>query len=208
MLIYSQAGRLRKFFIPVCISFFLGSASCVHKTAASAPSAPALDNSYLDLTPGGSLRIVVPLLKSGALLPEVKPVQEEGNTLLVSTPNLAGYDISYYSIEPASHGRVRLKFTGAEVTREGKTLPDTQAPALPFRLPAAAQHVRLIYLIRKSQSDHNMAVVAAKNLDALSTFTKQLESRPDVCPSDNDIFCSWVPAGVAVRPESELPPKP
>jgi hypothetical protein len=151
---------------------------------------------------------VVPLPKSGALPVETQPLQQEGNTFLVSAANLAGYDISYYSIDPAPHGRVRLKFSSAEITRDSKTIPGSQAPALPFALPLEPLHIRLFYLVRKSQSDHNMAIVASKDLDALNAFTKRLESSPDVCRTDGEIFCSWVPPGIAVRPESQPPPKP
>ncbi|HEX4232436.1 MAG TPA: hypothetical protein VHZ07_27470 [Bryobacteraceae bacterium] len=182
--------------------------SCVHKTIAPASRAPVADNSYLDLVPGGSLRIVVPSLKSGTLPAETQPLQQNGNTFLVSAANLAGYDISYYSIDRAPHGHVRLKFTTAEITRDSKTVSSSQAPALPFPLPLIPQHIRLFYLVRKSRSDHNMAIVASKSLDALNAFTTQLENQPDVCRTDGEIFCSWIPSGIAVRPESQPPPTP
>jgi hypothetical protein len=206
MLICTQ-GAPARIFLPICAALLFTSIGCVHKTPAPASPAPVADNSYLDLAPGGSLRIVVPLLKSGALPVETQPIQAEGNTFLVSAANLASYDVSYYFIDPAPHGRVRLKFTAAEITRDSKTVSGSQPPALPFALPLTPQHIRLFYLVRKSQSDHNMAIIASKNLAALNTFTKRLESRPDVCRTDGEMFCSWVPSGIAVRPESQ-PPKP
>lgn len=192
----------------MCAALLFASVSCLHKTIAPAASTPAAGNSYIDLAPGGSLRIVVPLLKPGALAAGMQSVQRDGNTFLVSAANLAGYYVSVYAIERAPHGRVRLRFTSAETTRDGKTLPGSQPPALPFALPMTAQHIRLIYLVRKSQSDHNMAVVASKSVDALDAFTEQFLGHPDVCRTDREISCSWVPTGIAVRPETQPPPKP
>ncbi|MGC2662244.1 MAG: hypothetical protein WA324_30140 [Bryobacteraceae bacterium] len=169
---------------------------------------PAATPSYLDLEAGGSLRIVVPLLKASGSATVGQPIQQNGNTFLVSAANLAGYDISYYSLDRAPQGCVRLKFAIARVTRDDRNAWEDHPPALPFDLPLTAGHIRLIYLVRQSQSDHNMAIVASKNLDALNIFTKQFENHPEVCRNDRDVTCSWVPLGVAVRPESQPPPKP
>jgi hypothetical protein len=130
-------------------------------------------------------------------------LQQDSNTFLVSAANLAGYDVSHYAIERASHGRVCLKFTAAEITRDGQTIQASQAPALPFTLPLTSQHIRLIYLVRQSQSDHNMAIAASKNLESLNVLTKRLEEHPDGCKSSEEVFCCWVPLGIAVRPESQ-----
>ena len=81
-------------------------------------------------------------------------------------------------------------------------MQEAHAPTLPFALPLKAQHIRLIYLVRSSQSDHNMAITASKSLEALNGFTNRLKGSPDVCKLDGEVFCSWVPAGIAVRPEA------
>jgi hypothetical protein len=156
----------------------------------------------MDLAPGGRLRILVPVLNSNGNGYRVvsDSEQSDGKTIVLSAANLAGYEVSYYFVEGRNDGRVRLKFTSAEITKDGKTAPEA-APTLPFPLPLTAQHIRLIYLIRNSQSDHNMAIAASKSLDALNVFTNQLKSNPDVCRQDGRVFCSWVPAGIAVRPE-------
>jgi hypothetical protein len=151
----------------------------VHVPASA--SIPAADNSYVDLESGWRLSIVVPLVKSG------------------------GYEISQYAITGRSNGAVRLKFTSAEITKDGKTVLDPTPPALPFTLPRGSEHIRLIYLVRASQADHNMAVAASKRLDALNVFTKQLNKNPDVCKTSDEVSCAWVPAGVAVRPEPRQP---
>ncbi len=160
-----------------------------------------IDNSYTDLKPGERLRIVVPLLKSGGYLVATSPVAQEGNTIALSAAGLIGYEVSYYAIQKRSNGRVRLHFTSAESSKDGKTVPEEKAPALPFALPAKAAHIRLIYLVRSSRSDHNMAITASTNLEALDVFTSQLKSDPEVCKNEDEVSCSWVPAGIAVRPE-------
>jgi hypothetical protein len=155
----------------------------------------------MDLVPGRRLRILVPVLDSNGYRVASDSEQNDGKTIVLSAANLAGYEVSYYSIDAGNNGKVRLKFTSAEITKDGKTIQETVAPTLPFPLPLKAQHIRLIYLIRNSQSDHNMAIAASKNLEALNVFTNQLKGNPDVCGRDGEVFCSWVPAGIAVRPE-------
>lgn len=172
---------------------------------APAPAASALRNdSYTDLKAGWTLRIVVPLLKSGAFQTEALPQKTEGNTIWLSATDFIGYTTSQYAVTGKA-GKVRLTFLAAEESREGHTAPLMHAPALPFQLPRKAEYVRLVYLVRVSQADHNMAIVAATRLDALSAFTNRFMENPSVCHSDTRIFCSWVPAGVAVRAETNAP---
>jgi hypothetical protein len=177
-------------------------AACSHKTVhtpAATISAPA-DNSYMDLMPGERLRILIPVLSSGGYQVTWGSERIEGNTIVLSATNLVGYEMSYYSIEDKGKGKVRLKFSFAERTINGKTAPAPSAPKLPFPLPMKTQHIRLVYLVRQSQSDHNMAITAAKNLYALNTFTERLKNDPGMCRREGEIFCTWVPAGIAVRP--------
>ena len=163
-----------------------------------ASSAVPRNDSYVDLKAGGTLRIVVPLLNSGGFRSELLPQKTDGNTISLAATDLIGYVTSHYAVT-GRDGKVRLTFVSAEESREGKTVSVIGAPPLPFELPRRTEYVRLIYLVRVSQADHNMAIVAAKPLDALNTFTSRFKEDPSVCHSDYQIFCSWVPAGVAVR---------
>jgi hypothetical protein len=187
----------------------IATGGCSHKNIpVPMPTASniAKPDDYLDLEPEWKLRIVVPLVKSGGFRPAVTAQQTDGSTISMSAADLLGYEVSHYVVNGKDGGRVRLTFVSAEATREGKTVPETHAPALPFSLPERREHIRLVYLVRVSQVDHNMAVVAAKRLDALNAFTKRLRENPSVCAEkEEDIFCSWVPAGIAVRPESRMP---
>lgn len=185
----------------ISAAVLLLTAGCVHKTVHAAAANPPIDNAYMDLTAGGRLRITVPILASGGYQVATDAAQEHGNSIMMSAANRFGYAVSYYSIEGHSKGKVRIRFKSAEITRNGTTVQQTSAPRLPFPLPSAAEYIRLIYLVRKSPADHNMAIAASKNLEALNAFTNLMKSKPEVCKSDAVVSCSWVPAGVAVRPE-------
>jgi hypothetical protein len=171
--------------------------------ASHAGNIPVPDNSYTDLEGGSRLSILIPLTKSGTR-PTFSTQQKNGSTITLSAADLTGYEIAYYSIRGRRDGAVRLKFTSAEITRDGKTVPELNPPVLAFPLPGGSEHIRLIYLVRASQADHNMAIVASKHLDALNTFTKQLKNDPGICARNDEVSCSWVPAGIAVRQDAAL----
>lgn len=173
------------------------------------------DNSYVDLEPGWTLRVVVPVRKSGAASTSGVTESVHGNTITLSAGDLIGYDTAHYAVRGKRGGSVKLMFVSAEETIGGKAVPlvgtgavatavvaGAKAFALPFEIPQRSEHVRLIYLVRVSQADHNMAIAGAKHMEALDAFTKRLRQDPTACASSGEIFCAWVPAGVAVRPEN------
>ncbi|MFL6417299.1 MAG: hypothetical protein ACJ74Y_16705 [Bryobacteraceae bacterium] len=94
-----------------------------------------------------------------------------------------------------------MRFASADIAREGRTVQQTREPFLPFPLPRNQQYVRLIYLIRSSKADHDMAIVASSSLTTLDVFTRQLKANAGICNSDTKVFCSWVPTGIALMPE-------
>jgi len=146
-------------------------AACSHKPVAPPPPAPK-DQSYLDLAPGSRLRILVPLSKDS-------------------------YEFSYYSAQAQRNGRLRLQFVSAERSKDGQTVPLAAKPQLPFPLPRKPAYIRLVFLIRISESDHNMAIISAKTRPAVEALTARLKQHPNDC----NIGCVWVPQGVAVRPQ-------
>ena len=159
------------------------------------------DNSFLDLRAGGRLKVVVPVFNSGHNQITSSFEQTKDSSVVLSAAGLAGYQSSYYSAVGSTDGIVRLRFQSAESTKDGKTAALAKAPELPFALPPKRQHVRLLYLVRQSGSDHNMAIVASKHLAPLNSFTQRVKNDPNLCRSNGEIFCSWVPAGIAVRAE-------
>lgn len=160
------------------------------------------NNSFSDLEPGSALKIILPLLKSGGFLPELQTEQINANTFNVRADDFIGYTTLHYTAV-GRKGTVTLKFVSAEQTQQGNTTSLPQSPPLPFALPHHRAHVRLVYLVRVSRADHNMAIVASKRIDALNAFTARLNEHPEICKTADGIFCSWVPAGVAVRVEHQ-----
>jgi hypothetical protein len=180
----------------------LSGTSCSHKRAFVSPPAP-VDNSYMDVVPGTRLRILVPLLKEGQRDLGLGTFQSAGSTISVSASNLIGYQLSYYSAEKRRQGKVRLKFVSEETSRDGKMMAETERPdSLPFVLPQEPAFVRLVFLVRVSAADHNMAIVAAQTRDELDSLTTTLRKDPKACQTVTTTFCTWIPEGVAVRPES------
>jgi hypothetical protein len=165
----------------LAVSLLLALAACSRKVVHK-PATPQVstDNAYFDLQPGSNLRIVLPLKNEGA-----QP----------------GFEIAHYAVTGHRGRRVRLEFLSAEITSDGKLVPEPRAPLLPFGLPPKPAHIRLLYLQRLSQADHNMAVLAAARIDILDGATKQIRADPNRCRTTSEIFCYWVPPQVAVRPE-------
>jgi hypothetical protein len=197
-------------FFFVCASMIPALAGCSRhhvQVPAGGPASPAANNSYMDLEAGWRLRIVVPVTASGGERVETGARESQGNTIVLSAPNLIGYEVSYYTIEGHRKGKVRLKFASAEMTKSGKTVAEPEPPRLSFSLPNGTKFVRLVYLVRASRADHNMAIAAAKSKAALTALTAELRENPSACESRGDVFCAWVPAGVAVRPEQLTPAK-
>jgi hypothetical protein len=164
--------------------------------------AAAEPSTYIDLQPGWRLRVVTPILRSGGYRLQPVDQQADGDTIAVSTgTDFLGYETAYYAVRARGRG-VRVEFSAAEISQDGKTAMQPKPVAHLFQLPRNARHVRLIYLLRTSQADHDMAVVATRELDALATLTHQVQTDPSSgCRSDRAGFCSWIPAGIAVRPE-------
>jgi len=183
---------------------FLALASLLTGCAARHARAPAamvqpVGPSYIDLEPGWRLRVVTPILKSGGY--RLKPTGETsgGNTVTLSVgDDFLGYETAYYAVK----ARHAVEFVSAETTRDGRTTPQPQPVAHLFQLPRGIRHVRLIYLVRVSQADHDMAVAAAKDMPALEALTRRLEANPaEACHDGQGAFCAWIPEGIAVVPQ-------
>jgi hypothetical protein len=184
----------------VSTALLLITSACFQRLIVTPPT-PS-DNSYLDLTPGSSLRILVPILSGGQNHLAFDSTQSNSNSLTITVANLAGYEVSHYLAQGHRNGRVHLKFTSAEITKDGHTVPEAAAPHLPFQFPNKGQFIRLVFLVRISESDHNMAIVTADTQDLLETFTSQIRQNPNACQVTNTVSCVWVPEGIAVRPQT------
>jgi len=166
-----------------------------------ADPAPAGARYYVDLEPGWRVRVVTPILKSGGYRLKTADQTAGGPSAATLTvkagPDFLGYEIAWYAVEAR-----KIVFTAAEVHNKDGVVPAAQ-PIVPlFRLPGEARYVRLIYLVRVSEADHDMAVVAASKVDALDALTAQVRAHPETWGSQRKTFCSWIPDGIAVTPET------
>jgi hypothetical protein len=187
-----------------CIGMAAFLSACGPRTVRVPPATVARSASqdYIDLQPGWRLTVVTPILKSGGYVLHTSEQQTAGNTVTLMGTDFAGYEVAHYSVQARTGGGVRVRFGSAEVAKEGKTESQSRSIAPLFKLPRAARYVRLIYLIRVSQADHNMAVAAANEPGALDALTRQIQADPsDGCKIGKRTFCSWIPEGIAVRPE-------
>ncbi len=161
----------------------------------------ASDNSFLDLKAGGRLKVVVPVFNSGhdqitSTFEQTKAAplcSQRRISPAINLPTTPSWEIRTGSSDSGSNR--------PNPRKTGRQLPTGESARTSVRASRKRQHVRLLYLVRQSGSDHNMAIVASKHLAPLNSFTQRVKSDPNLCRSDGEIFCSWVPAGIAVRAE-------
>jgi hypothetical protein len=192
---------MRPIFCLALLTLFFG---CARKTARvpTAPAPLAADTSYLDLQAGWRLRVITPLLRSGGYLPKTVQEQTAGNTVTFSAGNdFLGYETAYYAVTKRKRAGVRITLSSVETTKDGTTTQQGTPMAHLFQLPHHSRYIRLLYLQRMSEADHNMAVLASNRMSDLQKLTGQVEANPSACVSNDSTFCSWIPAGIAVRPE-------
>jgi hypothetical protein len=184
----------------LCLALASVLTGCATRHArAPAAAVQPIGPTYIDLEPGWRLRVVTPILKSGGYRLKLAGQTVDGNTIALSAgDDFLGYEVAYYAVK----ARNGVEFVSAETTRDGHTTPQPQPVAHLFELPRGVRHVRLIYLVRISQADHDMAVAAAKDMPALDALTRRVETNPaDSCRDGQGTFCAWIPAGIAVVPQ-------
>src|ERR1039458_2046011 len=172
----------------LCLALASVLTGCAARNArAPASAVQPIGPSYIDLEPGWRLRVaaggrprlVTPIRNAGGY--RLKPTGQtvSGGTVTLSVgDDFLGYEVAYYAVK----ARNGVEFVSAETTRDGRTTPQPQPVAHLFQLPHGVRHVRLIYLVRVSQADHDMAVAAAKDMDAVEALTRRVEANPvDAC---------------------------
>ncbi len=176
---------------------WLSGCASQRKTATSPPTPAARQTTHLDLQEGWRVRVVTPLLAGGGYQVKAMTVQEKGNNLtLRASQDFLGYETSYYAVQ--SNGRVR--FTQAETMRDGQSASQPKPVHPLFQKQPGGRLVRLLFLERASTSEHNMAILTARNLKSLEQLTARVRQDPaGACQRG----CEWVPAGIAVRAERQ-----
>ena len=194
----------------------MGSLGACRKTApAPAPApAPLTAANSIDLEPGWRVRVVTPIQKSGSFV--VKSVAGEAKEkedsagvrklelAVKASPDLLGYEMSYYSVNARGRGGVAVAFQSATATIDGVSTPRSSPVLRLFQLPSRARRVRILHLLRKSEADHDAAILAAKDAGELDRLTALVEADPAACRGYRASICRWIPAGIAVRPERRI----
>jgi hypothetical protein len=198
-------GRCCTFPILLLISALIAvltSCSERHVKAPITTMVQASNRDYIDLQPGWRLRVVTPLGKAGDYRLKFKEAKTSGDVIALSTGEFTGYEVAYYAVESRSGGAIQIKFSSAELMQAEKSVPLSQSILPLFVLPRRSRFVRLVYLTRVSDVDHEMAVVASERVEGLDALTRAIQAnQANRCGMPGDRHCAWIPPGVAVRPE-------
>ena len=186
-----------------CIFALAALIGCASRTAHTPIVHAQLPNNhdFIDLQAGWRLTVVTPITKSGKYV--VQSREEPATGTLSVGDDFLGYEVAHYAVDDQGEGRILVRFSSAEITKDGKVEPQPRPSIQLFQRIGQAKHVRLLYFLRASSADHDMAVLVANQLDALDVLTQQVQANPGTyCKESRRASCTWIPAGIAVRPES------
>ena len=149
------------------------------------------DAGHLDLAPGWRVRAITPVLKSGGFrLPSTAAPSAPGVTIDIETKGeFLGMETAFYRV--AARDRqpgIRIALSDVEAVIDGQAESRTKPLAPLFGLPDDARHIRFLYLTRRSDNDHDMAIVGGPTRQSLDQHAR----------CDGTPYCVWVPLGIAV----------
>lgn len=180
--------------------------ACGHPQFAE-PDAISNERAFLDIQAGWRIRVVTPILKSGTFKVQTQQLGSSSNgTINLKTSDaFEGYETDFYRIDPPDQSGIAVQFVSAEVTDANGNRTRKAQPIIPlFIFPQGIRYVRLLFLTRVSQTEHNQAIIGATSLAALEQLTKKVEINPDGnCRNSTGEVCSWVPEGISVQPEKK-----
>lgn len=168
-------------------------------------TSPIRNLAYIDLQPGWRIRVVAPILKSGGYKVQLEEVRNQNGTITMTTgKDFEGYETDYYEVRGAND-LLNISFRSGEVRSNDGSRHNTSHPLVSlFDVPKDAHYVRLLFLTRRSDRDHDQAVLTASSAQQLDLLTNQVQSNPvENCENHSETICIWVPAGVAVRAEKK-----
>jgi len=177
-------------------------AACARRM--SQPSEPGLPaqpvtQEFVDLHPGDTVVVVIPILRSGGyVLPSLKKQTLSSDGSLEAGTDFLGYERDFYAVKRESNG-VGVRFSRGETWHNGK-VQKVHAPRVELFEHIENSHVRLVFLTRLSNADHDMAIISSADLPRLNEMTRKVTAGAE-CRSHGDGNCIWVPNGISVRPE-------
>jgi len=147
------------------------------------------ERAFVDLDPGSRLSVVGPLFREGTS-PETRAIESApasasatGLALTVNArPDLLGVETVWYAVEPyPDRPGVRIVFLSAE-DRVGDLVTHPEHPHLDYlHFAPDVAHYRLFTITRRSNSDHDVMLLAAATRSQLDQETKRLEADPSSC---------------------------
>lgn len=164
-----------------------------------------VDKSYVDLEPGWRVRVVTPILSSGKFKLQSEQFGGDSKTgALQVGRDFLGYETDYSAVSARDGNGVAIRFDTAEITNDGKSTRRSQ-PLVPlFDLPENIRYVRLLFLTRASETEHDQAILGSSSLADLDLLKQEVEDSPaQNCKVQPQGVCTWVPAGIAVQPEKK-----
>lgn len=203
---------------PVLAVIAVLATSCApHQTHIPTQRAPAHSMQWIDLQPGWRVRVVTPVIKSGGYLVKLEPSAHNAASrknaqtsqrspgpaviTLKTGKNFTGFEVSLYRVRARHGSGVHVVFVSAVFNKRGKKI-SARHPILPlFRLPPNDRFVRILHLAWANHGSHDAAILAVNRRDLLDPFSNKVALHPSSCVASPEVFCSWIPAGVAVIPE-------
>lgn len=185
----------------------VGSVGC-HKSTPKWPHSGFTDRGYIDLQPGWRIKVVLPILESGGYKVRTEEVRNSDGTVSLQTEKgFLGYETDYYQVNSPGDGKLAITFQSAEFTGiDHKQTRKLKPVVALFDFPETIRYVRLLFLTRVIETEHDAAVLAASSLAALDALTPKVEANPSGnCTAQPDGICSWIPEGIAVQPEKRDP---
>jgi hypothetical protein len=195
--------RTPVWFLLVLSGILSGCVKRVHAPAAAAPAMkwPARSPDFIDLVPG-SVREVTPIFASGGFVAKGLE-QQSGNVITLTGTDFEGYETAIYTLKAREGGGVEVGLTSVETTKGSQTTAEIKPRVPLFQFPRRVRYIRMLYLIRVSGADHNMAVLGSDEVDRLNMLTTQVQDDPvGGCRNVRRAYCSWIPQGIAVNSTS------
>jgi hypothetical protein len=178
-----------------------GCANRTHAPVAALPAAvkwPVKSPDFVDLLPDWRVREITPIFTSGGFVAKGLEIRE-GNTITISDTDFEGYETAMYTLKPRPGGGVDVTLESVETNKDGQITKELKPRVMLFQFPRRVRYIRLLYLLRVSTADHNMAVLGSNDVDQLSDLTKQVQTDPaGGCKDLRRAYCRWLPQGIAV----------
>jgi hypothetical protein len=152
---------------------------------------------FTDLPSGYRLRVVSPVFREGAPAGATaagaeKSVEETPGGLTIvleKSPDLAGYEMAWYAVEPRPHGGgSRIVPLYADFHHEGEVTRQAAPRVNHLDFDPSMAYFRMLFMSRRTEtSDHDIFLVAAPTLSQLEQRTREIEAGAAPCEAATSV---------------------